>query len=87
VAVVHGDPGPGNTRVTADGRIGLLDFDESRVDVCSHDLANLGVVVLDRPRHARAQLLSDAWETVNAWRTEPAYARRRLGALLARLDG
>ena len=35
--VVHGDPTPGNIRVTAD-RVALIDWDESRVDVPELDL-------------------------------------------------
>jgi len=35
--VVHGDPTPGNIRVTAD-RVALIDWDESRVDVPDLDL-------------------------------------------------
>jgi Ser/Thr protein kinase RdoA (MazF antagonist) len=35
--VVHGDPTPGNIRVT-DDRVGLIDWDESRVDVPELDL-------------------------------------------------
>jgi len=55
----------------------LLDWDESRVDVTWHDLSNLGVQVLDDHEHARAQVLSHAWEAVNAWTAEPEYARHR----------
>ncbi len=81
VAVVHGDPGPGNIRIDDDGRVGLLDWDESRVDVVWHDLSNLGVAVLGPTDRARAERLSDAWEAVNGWVAEPAYARRRLARL------
>ncbi|MFG3498784.1 phosphotransferase [Streptomyces sp. NPDC047928] len=41
-AVVHGDPAPGDIRVTATG-IGLLDWDEARVDCVDLDLADLPV--------------------------------------------
>ncbi|MEM9463723.1 MAG: aminoglycoside phosphotransferase family protein [Actinomycetota bacterium] len=80
--VVHGDPGPGNLRITEAGRVGFLDWDESRVDLVWHDLSDLGVQVLDDESHRRAQRLSDAWEAANAWIAEPEYARRRF----ARLD-
>ncbi len=80
-AVVHGDPGPSNIRMTATGEVGLLDWDESRVDVIWHDLSNLGVQVLDQHEHRRARALSDAWEAVNAWTTEPEYASARLARL------
>lgn len=80
-AVVHGDPGPGNIRLTDDGSVGLLDWDESRVDVVWHDLSNLGIPVLPEVEHRLARRLSDAWEAANGWSIEPAYARRRLARL------
>ena len=39
-AVVHGDPGPANIRMTSAGA-GLLDWDEARVDYTDLDLADL----------------------------------------------
>ena len=84
-AVIRGDPGPDNVRLTAGGRVGFLDWDEARVDVTVLDLADLGVPVLPPDEHVRATLLADAWETVNAWTAEPAYARRRLASLRRRL--
>jgi len=83
VAVVHGDPHAPNIRIGADGRVGLLDFDESRVDLVWHDFSNLGVQVLADADHARAQRLSHAWEAANGWVVEPEYARSRLAQLLA----
>ena len=83
ISVIHGDPNPTNLRITDDGRVGLLDFDESRIDHCWHDLSNLGVQILDDDDHAAAQRLSHAWEAANAWIVEPDYARRRLAALRA----
>lgn len=82
VSVIHGDTGPSNIRIGPDGVVGLLDFDESRVDVCWHDLSELGVQILDDETHARAQRLSHAWEAANAWVVEPDYARSRLERLL-----
>jgi aminoglycoside phosphotransferase (APT) family kinase protein len=84
VSLIHGDPGPSNIRITDDGRVGLLDWDESRVDVVWHDLSNLGVQVLSDEDHARAARLSDAWETANAWIAELDYARQRLAQLMTR---
>ena len=83
-AVVHGDPGASNIRMTAKGQVGLLDWDESRVDVTWHDLSNLGVPVLAHGEHQRALALSDAWEAANAWTAEPGYASTRLAQLKQR---
>lgn len=78
--VVHGDPNASNILIN-DGIVGLLDFDESRIDVPDHDLSELGVTVLDGERQRAAKRLSNAWETANAWVAEPDYARARLAAL------
>lgn len=83
VSLVHGDPGPGNLRIDAEGAVWLLDWDESRIDVTWHDLSNLGIPVLDGDTRRRAAMLSNAWEAVNAWVLEPDYARTRLAALQA----
>jgi Ser/Thr protein kinase RdoA (MazF antagonist) len=77
VSVIHGDPDSSNIRITEDGRVGFIDWDESRVDVVFH----LGCQILDDSDHARAGRLSDAWETINAWTAEPEYARSRLADL------
>ena len=81
VSLVHGDPGAPNIRIRHDGAVGLLDWDESRVDVTWHDLSDLGVQVLPDAEHALAQRLSNAWEAANAWVAEPEYARSRLSRL------
>ncbi len=78
VSVIHGDPGASNIRIDAYGIVGLLDWDESRIDVVWHDLSNLGIQVLGDVEHARAQRLSHCWEALNAWKVEPEYAQRRL---------
>lgn len=86
VGLIHGDPGSSNIRIDADGRVGLLDWDESRIDLTWHDLSNLGVQVLADEEHARASLLSHAWEAANAWTAEPEYARARFEQLLVEFD-
>jgi Ser/Thr protein kinase RdoA (MazF antagonist) len=86
VSLIHGDPGPSNIRIGDDDRVWLLDWDESRIDISWHDLSNLDVRVLDPATHRRAELLSHAWETVNAWTAEPEYAKDRLRRLTSMLE-
>jgi Ser/Thr protein kinase RdoA (MazF antagonist) len=85
-AVVHGDPAAANIRVTEDG-IGLLDWDEARVDHVDLDLADLPVPALPPHRLAPARAAVDAWEAANGWLIEPAYARRRLAQLALNSGG
>lgn len=82
-SVVHGDPGAQNIRLTRAG-VGLLDWDEARVDASVLDLAEnpLAVeLVLPRSRLAAVQTAATAWEAANGWVIEPDYARRKLAAL------
>jgi Ser/Thr protein kinase RdoA (MazF antagonist) len=78
--VVHGDPGAANIRVS-DAGIGLLDWDEARVDHPDLDLADLPVPALPGPRNRLARAAVDAWEAAAGWQLEPDYARRRLAHL------
>jgi Ser/Thr protein kinase RdoA (MazF antagonist) len=82
-AVVHGDPGPQNLRL-AGSRVGLLDWDESRVDCPELDLAWLGVDRLGARREP-VRTAAEAWEVANGWTVEPDHARRRLAELRRRL--
>ncbi len=75
--MVHGDPGAANVRVSAAG-IGLLDWDEARVDHPDLDLADLP---LPGSRDPVARAAVAAWEAAAGWRLEPDYARRRLAEL------
>lgn len=84
-SVVHGDPGPQNVRIDEEGRVWLLDWDESRVDATALDLAAVPADTPGAVIDERVALLVDAWEVANAWTVEPTYARRRLAALRARL--
>ena len=74
--VVHGDPNPRNIRMTA-GRVALIDWDESRVDVplldlvLPHNAAGLADEVHDVAAQASA-----AWEAAVCWRDD--YAVKRL---------
>ena len=79
-AVVHGDPGRANIRITADGP-GLLDWDEARVDYTDLDLAELPGSELPPPRLTIAREAATAWEAANGWIIEPSYARRQLQLL------
>jgi aminoglycoside phosphotransferase (APT) family kinase protein len=86
-AVVHGDPGPPNIRITPDG-VGLLDWDEARVDYTDLDLAELPAAELPATdllpsELARARRAATAWEAANGWTVEPSYARRQLALLRA----
>ena len=74
--VVHGDPNPGNIRMTAD-RVALIDWDEAHVDVPDLDLvlpdnaAGLAADAYDIAGQASA-----AWEAAVCWGDD--YAVRRL---------
>lgn len=79
-AVVHGDPGPSNIRITGIGA-GLLDWDEARVDYTDLDLAELPGSDLPLERLAPARVAATAWEAANGWTIEPSYARQQLALL------
>ena len=84
-AVIHGDPSPTNIRIDGD-RVGLLDWDEARVDSPLLDLGALpnaesaGISPADFDRARRASV---AWEVAVCWQLESDYARRRLRELRA----
>jgi Ser/Thr protein kinase RdoA (MazF antagonist) len=80
--VVHGDPNPGNVRMTA-GQVALLDWDESHVDVPDLDLVLPGNAAgLDPVAHDTAAQASAAWEAAVCWGDD--YALRRLAEVRAR---
>jgi Ser/Thr protein kinase RdoA (MazF antagonist) len=78
--VVHGDPNPGNIRITAD-RVALIDWDESHVDVpdldlaLPHNAAGLADDAYDVAAQARA-----AWDAAVCWDSSGTdeFAVRRL---------
>ncbi|MEU7868816.1 phosphotransferase [Dactylosporangium sp. NPDC049140] len=80
--VVHGNPNnPGNVRVTAD-RVGLIDWDESHVDVPDLDLVLPGNAAgLDDGAYDVAAQASAAWEAAVCWDDE--YSVRRLAEVRA----
>lgn len=73
--VVHGDPNPGNIRMTPD-RVALIDWDESHVDapdldlVLPHNAAGLDDDALDIAAQAWA-----AWEAAVCWDDEHSITR------------
>jgi Ser/Thr protein kinase RdoA (MazF antagonist) len=74
--VVHGDPNPGNVRMTA-SQVALIDWDEAHVDVPDLDLVLPGNAAgLDDGAHDIAAQASAAWEAAVCWDDE--YAVRRL---------
>ena len=85
-AVVHGDPGPANIRISAAG-VGLIDCDEARVDHIDLDLAELPGSPLPPGRLAEARAAATAWEAASGWTAEPAYARRQLALLMSGQHG
>jgi Ser/Thr protein kinase RdoA (MazF antagonist) len=79
--VVHGDPNPGNIRVTAD-RVALIDWDEAHVDVPDLDLVlphNAAGLEPDA-RDIAAQAWA-AWEAAVCW--DDDHAVRRLAEVRA----
>jgi len=65
--VVHGDPNPGNIRMTAD-RVALIDWDESHVDVADLDLVlPHNAAGLDDDAHDIAAQASAAWAAAVCW--------------------
>ncbi len=80
--VVHGNPNnPGNVRMTAN-RVGLIDWDESHVDVPDLDLVlPYNAARLDGDAHDIARQASAAWEAAVCW--DDAYAVKRLAEVRA----
>jgi len=74
--VVHGDPNPRNLRLTAE-RVGLIDWDEARVDVPDLDLVlPHNAAELAEADYDIAQQATAAWEAAVCWGDD--YAIRRL---------
>ena len=83
--VVHGDPNPGNIRVTTDW-VALIDWDESHVDVPDLDLAlPHNAAGLDDDTHDVAAQARAAWEAAVCW--DPSgtdeFAAKRLAEVRA----
>jgi Ser/Thr protein kinase RdoA (MazF antagonist) len=79
--VVHGDPNPGNVRMTA-SQVALIDWDESHVDVPDLDLVLPdNAAGLDDAAYDIAAQASAAWEAAVCWDDE--YAVKRLAEVRA----
>jgi Ser/Thr protein kinase RdoA (MazF antagonist) len=79
--VVHGDPNPGNVRMTGD-RVALIDWDEAHVDVPDLDLVLPdNAAGLDAGAYDVAAQASAAWEAAVCW--DDDYAARRLAEVRA----
>jgi Ser/Thr protein kinase RdoA (MazF antagonist) len=79
--VVHGDPNPGNVRMTAD-RVALIDWDEARADVPDLDLAlPHNAAGLDDDAYDVAAQASAAWEAAVCW--DDDYSLMRLAQVRA----
>ena len=79
--VVHGDPNPGNIRMTAD-RVAMIDWDESHVDVADLDLVlPHNAADLADGAHDIAAQASAAWEAAVCW--DDDHARERLAQVRA----
>ena len=79
--VVHGDPNPGNIRMTAD-RVALIDWDEAHVDVADLDLVlPHNAADLSDNAHDIAAQASAAWIAAVCWDDE--YAKTRLADVRA----
>jgi Ser/Thr protein kinase RdoA (MazF antagonist) len=79
--VVHGDPNPGNIRMTAD-RVAMIDWDESHVDVPDLDLVlPHNAADLAGDAHDIAAQASAAWEAAVCW--DDDHAREMLARVRA----
>ncbi|MFD5824161.1 phosphotransferase enzyme family protein [Lentzea sp. NPDC060358] len=73
--VVHGDPNPGNVRVTARG-VALIDWDEAHVDVPDLDLVlPFNAAGLDDTAHDIAAQAYAAWEAAVCWNDDHSVER------------
>src|SRR3954454_1837280 len=65
--VIHSDPTPGNIRMTAD-RVGIIDWDESHVDVADLDLLlPHNAAHLSDHAHDEAEQAFVAWDAARCW--------------------
>lgn len=75
-SVVHGDLNPGNILMSGD-KVALIDWDESRVDVSSLDLAlSHNAAEIDADRLEKISQAVSAWEAAVCW--DDDYSKKRL---------
>lgn len=74
-SVVHGDVSLNNLLITETGQLGLVDWDEARMDLALFDLLN-GRAAQGEPLTESENLLLQSWEIAVCWLVEPAYAQR-----------
>ncbi len=74
--VVHGDLNPANLILCDTGEMGLIDWDECRVDAPIFDTGHLRA-----PLTTREALVLKSWEAACSWQLEPAYARGLLAEI------
>jgi Ser/Thr protein kinase RdoA (MazF antagonist) len=76
MSAVHGDPNPGNVRMTED-RVALIDWDEAHVDVADLDLdLPFNAAGFEGDAHDIVAQASAAWEAAVCWKDD--YSVRRL---------
>lgn len=76
MSAVHGDPNPGNVRMTED-RVALIDWDEAHVDVADLDLdLPFNAAGFKGDAHDIVAQASAAWEAAVCWKDD--YSVRRL---------
>jgi thiamine kinase-like enzyme len=74
-SVVHGDLNANNVLITKDGKYGLVDWDETRVDISDFDTQAL-LQTSGAKLDSRKTNWLDAWEVAVCWQIEPEYARK-----------
>jgi hypothetical protein len=72
-SVVHGDLNANNVLITNDGKYGLVDWDETRVDISDFDTQAL-LRTSGATLSPRNTTWLDAWEVAVCWQVEPEYA-------------
>ena len=80
--VVHGDLNPSNLIRCETGEIGLIDWDECRVDAPIFDIGQVS-----QPLSKQEALALRSWEAACSWQLEPAYARGLLEGIYHLAEG